>query len=1469
MHICLRTLFVIILTGITFHVTGRSYPLNELHGKDDNSSLSTRVIDKGFVTDPETHPASLKVEFENNPLGMDVEKPRFSWQMVSSREGESQTAYRIIVNDEKGTQVWNSGKVFNDHSLQIEYQGDPLKPATRYHWQLLVWSRSGKVLKASSWFETGLMDTTLSGWSGAEWIGGHDRNLVLYPDYLPAFNISYCIRLDQNSQTTKAGFVYGANDPRLMNKNRNIYNIQNSKDESYVEVELDISGLKHDGSALINFYRVGYAPSDSKEKTLQQIKIPHSLIHPENMYSQHTIYLKTMYSVTEVFIDGEEESNKVGQVIVNPIGGSWDFICFPLLCDIGFSVKPGQTAFFSDVLVRNYRVPNNVLFSENITELRGTSLFNGKAGITIKDGGYLINGSKTGKIITTDISKKSMPLLRSEFTTKKDKIAKARLYITARGIYEAFINGNRIGSDYFNPGLTQYNKHHLYQTYDVTEFIKHGNNAIGVMLGEGWWSGAVTYMGYLWNLFGDRQSLLSKLVITYDDGSQQTIVSNPDTWQYYDNGPIVYSSFFQGEVYDARKESNIQGWTEPKYDARGWKKPAKVNQEMAIESDPVIETNKMPAVNDFSKLKLIGQFGPTVKKIDELIARSVEEVRPGVFVYDMGQNMVGVPHIDLQGMTPGTEIRLRYAEVRYPDMPEYGENAGMLMLENSRGALSQDIYIARGGKEVIHPRFTFHGYRYIEISGIKQALPLKFVKGDVLSSLHELSSSYETSNPKVNKLWENITWSAKGNFLSIPTDCPQRNERMGWSGDISVFSKTATYLGDMAQFLDRHMMAMRDTQREDGRFADVAPIGGGFGGILWGSAGITVAWENYLQYNNKRMLEAHYDAMKKYIKYLTHFINPESGLLTEGTLGDWLGPEQEKNDNTLLWEAYYIYDLDIMRRIAAILKNDHDEKLFNRMYQERKAFFNRTYVKDSTGETLHSGFGNPEKRGSIIGTQTSYVLPLAFDILNKQNTANSLARLIERIKEPPLPNRRPVYQPYSLMTGFIGTAWINRVLSDYGHSDAAYRILQQEEYPSWLYSVNQGATTIWERLNSYTKENGFSGNNSMNSFNHYSFGAVGSWMINYSIGIERDEQYPGFKHFILRPEPDPTGKMKWAKGHYDSPYGRIKSSWNISGDSCHFYFLIPANTTATFYLPMQNNTIILLNGKPFSPSNNYLSVEDGKIKINLPSGTFHFTTINNFRPLSFNEYEYDVKDIVGYGPVNNWSSLDFEKWLDLHVPNKVNWATIEFFAWNNQDNCKIGYYDDPEALREPYRKLVNECRKRKIVLFVSLVNDNKGSGKYGDDKKDLSYYKSQIRKGREIVLAEGPEGVVLQAVAETKTQEGKDFEAETITMAHQKGFKTCWNNHSRPKESNGCTYFAYHPASTADVGPIGCIVVTDHGQILKELSKDGKNVYGPYDPVKVSNYAHKVHQAGKGFIHYGFGDKTSDIDTIVSLRHSH
>jgi len=1184
----------------------------------------------------------LSVDYQQTPLGIDQATPHFSWQMkaLDATRGYAQTAWQIVVTDSKNQIVWDSKKIKSTLSHSIEYAGRALQPTTRYTWKVTVWDNLGQSSTNSSWFETGLMRTDLSAWSGAKWIGGGDSDLVFYAHYLSVFKVQFGVQLDQATRSTKAAFVFGANDRRLLNKDLNIMGVQNGLNQSYIAFELDISSVTDapEGLAKLNMYRVGYSKDDKADVPFKILQIPQNLINSANKYEKHMILAECNFGLFELFVDGNKEANQLKEkteapsspfaargINLNPVGSGNNFISFPMVADIGFKVPANQTAHFSGLDIRNFRYPSNTLFTESLTSQPYSGIFQ-SPDLTVNNGQYTIRG---GHVITADPSRNAAPMLRNTFTTQAKPIAKARLYVTARGIYELYLNGNRVSNDYFNPGLTQYNKHHMYQTYDITGAVKQGQkNAMGAWLSEGWWSGNITYSGESWNYFGDRQSLLSKLVITYQDGTEQIVTSNPgrqagsDGWTIFTDGPIRYGSFFQGEVYDATKDALVKNWATAAYNGAGWKPVVEVPLEGTAYQGTFTDAMGRKSTMDYSEFKLVGQMGDNASLVRTMPALSVAEVRPKVFVYDMGQNMVGFPKILIKNGKKGQVITMRYAEVKYPNLAEYKGNTGMVMMENIRAALTQDTYILKGGNETIQPRFTFHGYRYLELTGLETAIPVADVKGLVISSISALSSQYETSNPLVNKLWQNITWSLRSNFLSIPTDTPARNERMGWSGDISVFSRSATYLTNADLFLRRHLLAMRDVQAESGRFTDVAPMGGGFGGTLWGSAGIVVAWETYRQYGDVALLKEHYEAMKRYIQFLETKVDKSTGILNEGPLGDWLSPEGNKNDNTLFWMAYFAYDLAIMSNVATILEKPDDAAQFAKRQREIKAAWNEIYVDKTSHKTIKSGvktgfMGAPNEqqqaqksdKGQVVDTQASYAIPLALGLFNDNNKPFAIQQLNESIERKNKDDGGVDRPAYSLMTGFIGTASIMDALAENGSPTNAYRLLQQTDYPSWLYSVVNGATSIWERLNSYTVENGFGGNNSMNSFNHYSFGAVASWMYNHSLGIQRHPSTAGFSEFVLKPSPDPTKKMTFAKGYYDSVAGRISSEWKWEGNNWNYKTIVPANTTATLYLPAKNLSQITEAGKPIAQWKG-ISQENGQVRIPLGSGTYSFRIHN-------------------------------------------------------------------------------------------------------------------------------------------------------------------------------------------------------------------------------------------------------------------
>ncbi len=1133
--------------------------------------------------------SKLTVDYQQPQPGQtivftDEAQPRFAWQLADAQTtGVVQTAYQIVVTDEAGNTVWNSGRTTSRDNFSIAYQGQALRACTPYKWTVTVWDNHKRQATATSSFETSLLSTTDrdAAWGGAQWIGGAANKPVAgKPDeavnnclsfesqYLPVFRLVGTIALDKATKSTRAALVYGANDERLMNANMNILGRANGKNESYVLVELNTTGLDAGDSAAVCIYRVGYTKTDRADVPLATVKIPTDLVSKANRYAAHKIEVIANCGTTKLEIDGKPLK---GELHINPMGVGSDFIAFPMVADVGFYAAQGQKAQFGDFIVRNYRLPRHVLA---VVPTPGTL---------------------SGNLYLATPKAQGLPALRTEFSTQSKPIARARIYATARGAYDLVLNGQPVAGDvYLSPGLTQYNKYHQYQVFDVTSLMRGGQNALGAQLYEGWYTGNQTFSAFNWNYFGDRQSLLLLLDITYADGSHQQVVSRPDTWKYTTEGPVRLGSMFAGEIYDATRE--MSGWATAGYDDSRWQQAERVDLEGTIshQIDPGMLT--WPCPDDYSSMTLRQQYDYPVHQDTVLTAQSLTQVRPGVYIYDMGQNMPGVPRITFRGLKSGTKVKMRFAEVLYPDLPEYSDNVGMVMMENQRAAMEQDEYIARGAAaETFAPRGTYHGFRYIEITGVPSELALSDVQATVLTSATPIATQLETSSNDVNQLFHNTVWSTKANVFSIPTDCPQRNERMGWSGDLSVFSPTMSYLIQGAPFLRKHLRALRDTQLDDGAFASIAPIGGGFGGPLWSSVGIAMPWQSWIQYGDRRALEEHYPAMKRYIECsLNNYIDKKQGFYAGtggwGDLGDWLGFEVGKNDNSLLFDSYLVYELAIMEKAATALGKTDEAARWKQAREQRAQFIMAHYVDPATGKTVGSGLGEikmtpfgpngPKRSGVDIDTQTSYTLLLSFGIAGDDMKPKIASQLVNTVTRRSLGDDGKTYPAYSLMTGFIGTAWIADALTKVGRTDLAYRMLLNKQFPSWLYPVEQGATTIWERLNSYTKTAGFGGNNSMNSFNHYAFGSVTNWVIQHAAGICRDDVTPAFEHFIIAPSPDDNGGLTHARATYQSMQGTIVSGWERHGDGATIYTVaIPANATATLRIPVSKGQKVTCNGK--------------------------------------------------------------------------------------------------------------------------------------------------------------------------------------------------------------------------------------------------------------------------------------------------
>jgi alpha-L-rhamnosidase len=705
------------------------------------------------------------------------------------------------------------------------------------------------------------------------------------------------------------------------------------------------------------------------------------------------------------------------------------------------------------------------------------------------------------------------PYLRREFSLDRP-VRRARLYATARGVYELHLNGSRVGDDALAPGWTDYDRRIQYQAYDATTLLAEGSNVLGAILGDGWYSG---FFGFdpkqRGAHYGAHPQLLAQLDVEYEDGGTESIATD-GSWRC-STGPILHSDLLMGESYDARDE--MPGWSEPGFDDSAW---------------------YVVKAEEIGDAKLVAQPDESIRVTEELEAKTVTEPEEGVYVFDMGKNMVGRVRLKVQGEA-GTEITLRHAEALNPD--------GTLYTTNLRAARATDHYVLRGGgEETYEPRFTFHGFRYVEVTGYPGEPPLGAVTGRVVHSATPPTGFFECSNPMVNELQENILWGQRGNFLSVPTDCPQRDERLGWMGDAQIFVRTASFNMDVAAFFEKWMTDVEDAQSREGAFPDVAPLltGSGLmdlsrGAPAWGDAGIIVPWTIYRTYDDTRIVERHYDAMARWMDYL-HEANPD--LIRKNRMGnnygDWLSPEGDHTPKHLLATAYWAHDAKLMAEMAEATGRREDAKDYGDLNERIKDAFNETFV-------------SPD--GRIEGdTQTCYLLALHIGLLPEDlrpAAAEHLVRTIER-------------EDWHLSTGFVGVGYLCPVLTEAGRTDVAYRLLLNETYPSWGYTIKNGATTIWERWDGWTEENGFQSPN-MNSFNHYSLGSVGEWLYRYVAGI--DLASPGYGRILIRPRPG--GGLSHARGEYDSVRGRISSSWKIEGARFTLEVLVPPNTTATVHVP--------------------------------------------------------------------------------------------------------------------------------------------------------------------------------------------------------------------------------------------------------------------------------------------------------------
>ena len=732
------------------------------------------------------------------------------------------------------------------------------------------------------------------------------------------------------------------------------------------------------------------------------------------------------------------------------------------------------------------------------------------------------------------------PYFRKEFSLDK-QIASARIYATSHGFYELHLNGKKVGDQVLTPGWTSYHKRLQYQVYDVTPMLKKGKNAIGAVLGDGWYRGTLGW-GDNWAIYGKTLGVFLQMVIKYTDGTETTIISD-SSWKATRNGAIRMNDIYNGETYDATKE--LTGWDLPGYNDSGWKnvRTGQYNNSNLISSQsyPVRITEKIKPVRIFRSPK-------------------------GDLLVDMGQNMVGWIRMKVKG-SKGTVVTLNHAEV----LDKFGE----FYTANLRSARCQLTYTLSGkGEEVYEPRFTFMGFRYVKVTGYPGELTPDDLTGMVVHTDMPQTGTFECSNSLVNQLQHNIQWGQKGNFVDVPTDCPQRDERLGWTGDAQAFCRTAAFNFDVSAFFTKWLKDVAADQKPDGAVPDVipdvlnpqdavtaAPSAG------WGDVAVIAPWTMYLVYGDKQILENQYKSMKAWVEYIRK--KAGSSYIWKGgsKYGDWLfyhppvynhTEPDGYTDHDFIATAFYAYSTSLLAKTAGVLGKTDDEKTYSDLFNKIKDVFVYQYVT----------------RAGRVGTnsQTSYVLALMFGLLPENLNHNAAGFLVDNIRS----------RKNHLSTGFLGTPYLCHVLSDNGYTNVAYDLLLQETYPSWLYPVKMGATTIWERWDGEKPDSTFE-DAGMNSFNHYAYGAIGDWMYRVAAGI--DTKGAGYKHIIIQPHP--TEKMEYCKATFESSYGTIGSGWERKDGKVIFTVKIPANTVATIVLPGIDRESLTEHGKPFR-ENKYL-----------------------------------------------------------------------------------------------------------------------------------------------------------------------------------------------------------------------------------------------------------------------------------------
>ena len=1056
-------------------------------------------------------PQQLRCEYRVNPLGIDVADPRLSWVLAPvnpKARGLGQKAYRIVAASSEAAlrantgDLWDTGKVESSEQIQVVYRGKPLVSGAAAFWKVQVWDQDGQ---ASDWsapaqWSMGLLEP--ADWQG-KWIGRDEP--AGYRDSGSAYQALVGARWIWDTANAQTAAPAG---DRFF---RETFSIPG--DHKVTRATCVIGG-DNAADAVLNGEKIAVSAGVALPSVVDVTPLIHA--------GDNTLAVRVAHT------RADRPAGFIGAVRVEFTSGD------PLLVQTGSHwrtiVKPEdgwQNPEFLDAAWQ----PAKDLGRYGMAPW-------GDAGFT---------------------SEHRLParLLRKEFAVAKP-VRRATVYYAGLGLSELYLNGARVGDHVLSPGLTDYDKHMLYVTFDVTKQLSSGRNALGLMLGNGrYYAPRGEAVPTRTRDFGYPRALL-QLNVEYADGTRSSVISD-ETWKLSTDGPIRANNEYDGEEYDARME--LAGWNRAGFDDAQWEPAHAVQAPAGL---------------------MAAQMAEPLRVTETLKPVSVKKLKPGVYTLDMGQNMVGWCRIRVSG-PKGTRVTLRHAETLNAD--------GSLYVANLRSAKATDTYTLKGGgTEAYEPRFTYHGFRYVEVSGLPGEPTTSTLEGRVVNDDMERQADFTSSNSLLNQIHKNMFWGIRGNYRSIPTDCPQRDERQGWLGDRSQVSRSESYMFDVAAFYSKWMTDLADSQRPDGSIPDVAPNYWPLynDDLTWPGTFLFVHGMLYDQYGDKRAMERDYPAMKKWMEHERGYV--KDGLISKDQYADWcVPPENPKlihsqdparvTDKTLIATSYYYELLRVMARFARVLDKPTEAADFDTRADQIQDTFQRRFFK-----LERSSYDN--------GTQTSSILPLYFNMVPadfRQAVVNSLVSNIQTRSDN------------HVGTGLVGAQWLMRTLSDTGHADLAYKIATQKTYPGWGYMVEQGATTIWELWNGNTADP------AMNSGNHVmQIGDLAVWMYEYLAGIRSDPEQPGFRHAIIHPYP--TGDLTSVKASHKSMYGTVASSWKREKGQFSLDVTVPPNTKATVWVPAKDAGAVTESGKKVAESAGikFVRGEAGYAVFGIESGAYSF-----------------------------------------------------------------------------------------------------------------------------------------------------------------------------------------------------------------------------------------------------------------------